>query len=483
MEPAFNPWTELPVGQNLMAFLRSIWLGREVFRVSVGPDWLRIHLVGPEKPGLVISSRPGGNLVFAVRGPWPRPLRQALPLAREHLLDQLLTGGRLTGLGFLPADRVVALRLTNETGQELTLLHQLFGSRGNTTLLDPKAKLLWARHQLPHALLANLPPPETWSTGVEEMPAAQAEIIFEQLFQTFQQKVVRDLIHTRRSALNRALATADRLLVNLARDLENAEQGEHYRRVAEALAGHLHTLVPGQSRAEIHDLRDGSPLSVELDPSLTPAANLESWFRKARKADKGRQVIAQNLADKTILQEARETARAELEELSTRSKNLDTLAEILQWDQRHASLLPSRSPGGGKRSKSSPEEPARPFRRYLIDGKWEAWVGRNNKENDQLTHRASHNRDIWLHAQGVAGSHVILRTGGKPEQVPPGVLAKAAALAALNSKAKHSALVPVIHTERRYVRKPRKSPPGLAVCLREKSIFVEPGVGSGVVPI
>ena len=134
---------------------------------------------------------------------------------------------------------------------------------------------------------------------------------------------------------------------------------------------------------------------------------------------------------------------------------------------------------GARPGRHGPEEPARPFRRYLIDGRWEAWVGRSNQENDELTHRASHVKDIWLHAQGVSGSHVILRTEGRPDQVPQKVIAKAAALAALHSKAKHSKLVPVIWTERRYVRKPRKAAPGTAVCLQEKSLFVEPGVGAG----
>jgi predicted ribosome quality control (RQC) complex YloA/Tae2 family protein len=64
--------------------------------------------------------------------------------------------------------------------------------------------------------------------------------------------------------------------------------------------------------------------------------------------------------------------------------------------------------------------------------------------------------------------------------VPRTVLEKAAALAALHSKARHSGLVPVVWTERRYVRKPRKAAPGTAVCLREKSLFVEPGVAPGV---
>ena len=85
-------------------------------------------------------------------------------------------------------------------------------------------------------------------------------------------------------------------------------------------------------------------------------------------------------------------------------------------------------------------------------------------------------------AQGVPGSHVILRTAGRPEQVPRTILEKAAALAALHSKARHSGLVPVIHTERRYVRKPRKAAAGTAVTLRDKSVFVEPGIAPGVEP-
>ena len=62
-------------------------------------------------------------------------------------------------------------------------------------------------------------------------------------------------------------------------------------------------------------------------------------------------------------------------------------------------------------------------------------------------------------------------------------MAQAAALAALHSKARHAGLVPVMHTERRYVRKPRKSPPGTATCLRYESVMVAPGVPAGAEPI
>ena len=103
-------------------------------------------------------------------------------------------------------------------------------------------------------------------------------------------------------------------------------------------------------------------------------------------------------------------------------------------------------------------------------------MGRNNAENDQLTHREADGRDLWFHAAGASGSHVILRTGGHRSGPPRSIVEAAAAIAAFHSKARHSGLVPVIYTEKRYVRKPRKGTPGLALCTREKTVFVKPEV-------
>ena len=240
----------------------------------------------------------------------------------------------------------------------------------------------------------------------------------------------------------------------------------------------------GESGLETADLRDGHPLSIELNPALSPSANMENWFRRARKAEKGRDIILARLEEALTHADQFALATQRLEEIaSSNCQELECLAALLDWHTAHAALLPATGAASSRRTGHAPEEPSRPFRRYQVDEKFEVWVGRNNKENDQLTHRASHSKDIWFHAQGVAGSHVILRTQGKPESIPKAVIEKAASLAALNSKAKHSSLVPVIYTERRYVRKPRKSPPGMATCLREKSIFVEPGILPGVRPI
>jgi len=139
----------------------------------------------------------------------------------------------------------------------------------------------------------------------------------------------------------------------------------------------------------------------------------------------------------------------------------------------------------------SPDEPARgPTeaaaeragihpRRFVLPEGWVVLVGRSNAENDILTHQAARPRDLWFHARGVAGSHVVLQRGDRKDNPSKTALDQAASIAAYYSKARTSRHAPVIHTEKRYVRKPRKAAPGLAVCLREKVLMVEPKLPAG----
>lgn len=117
-----------------------------------------------------------------------------------------------------------------------------------------------------------------------------------------------------------------------------------------------------------------------------------------------------------------------------------------------------------------------PFRRFVVEGGFEVWAGKSSESNDDLTLHHARPHDLWFHARGAGGSHVVLRTGtGKGE---PGKKAKeqAAAIAAYYSKMKNAGLVPVSMTERRYVRKPKGAKPGTVVIEREKVIFVKPSL-------
>ena len=124
-------------------------------------------------------------------------------------------------------------------------------------------------------------------------------------------------------------------------------------------------------------------------------------------------------------------------------------------------------------SPREPERPAEPYRRIDLGEGWFALVGRSSRDNDELTFKHAAPDDLWFHAQSVPGSHVILKSPG-PDQPPGHILERAASVAAHYSRSRHSGLVPVIYTRRKYVRKFRGSKPGQVRCEREKMIMVAP---------
>jgi predicted ribosome quality control (RQC) complex YloA/Tae2 family protein len=118
---------------------------------------------------------------------------------------------------------------------------------------------------------------------------------------------------------------------------------------------------------------------------------------------------------------------------------------------------------------------ARPRRYHTSDG-WSVWAGRNNRENDIVTHRLAAQNDLWFHAHGYAGSHVILRREGRKEEPSVRTVEEAAAVAAYWSKGRSANKVPVVYTLAKYVSKPRGGAAGLAVMKREKTLMVRPAL-------
>ena len=99
-------------------------------------------------------------------------------------------------------------------------------------------------------------------------------------------------------------------------------------------------------------------------------------------------------------------------------------------------------------------------------------VGRNNKQNDQLSLKFAEKSDIWLHTQGITGSHVIICTDGATP--PDKTIEEAAIIAAVNSKGKSSNLVPVDYCLARYVKKPSGAKPGKVIFTNYQTAFVKP---------
>ena len=129
----------------------------------------------------------------------------------------------------------------------------------------------------------------------------------------------------------------------------------------------------------------------------------------------------------------------------------------------------------GLRSKEDGKEEI-PFRVFVVDGGFEVWAGKNSANNDLLTLRYARPKDLWFHARGSGGSHVILRSGSAPGEPGKRARQQAASIAAYYSKMRNASLVPVTVTEKKYVRKPRGAPAGTVAVERESVLFAAPAL-------
>jgi len=126
--------------------------------------------------------------------------------------------------------------------------------------------------------------------------------------------------------------------------------------------------------------------------------------------------------------------------------------------------------------KKGKEDGSIKFKHYIIEGKYNVYVGKDSKNNDLLTTRFAKQNDYWFHARSVSGSHVILRVENIKEVIPKNVLKKTASLAAYHSKAKTAGIVPVAYTFKKYVVKKKNMPIGTVHLLKENVLLVKPEI-------
>ena len=266
--------------------------------------------------------------------------------------------------------------------------------------------------------------------------------------------------------LNRLLTNAvDRLSrkINLQKaDLKQCADREQLRIRGDLLQANLYRVPKGASAVTVENFYDehNAPLTIALNPAITPAMNAQRFYKAYNKAKTREIMLTEQIAKAS-------------DELNYLDSVRDTLSRCTSEAELSAVREELREQGYLKAQKGSKrkEKPLPPLEFKSSDG-YRILVGRNNVQNDTLTLRFAAKSDLWLHTKNIPGSHVIVLAEGRP--VSDTAVREAAAIAAAHSKARDSAQVPVDYTLVKFVSKPSGAKPGKVIYVNNKTVYVTP---------
>ena len=244
------------------------------------------------------------------------------------------------------------------------------------------------------------------------------------------------------------------------KSLAELPDSQSYREFGDAILINVHQIKRGQTSIQLQSYLDPEKtLSITLDPKLNPSQNADQYFKRAHKIEGARKELTSSIQQ--LSQE-----KEKIQSLITRLENSESYDEIKAIEAE----VPSEVFQQSLRSETNVRVP---YRRFYYNG-WEILVGKAAKDNDELTFKVASKMDFWLHAYQVSGSHVIVKNPQKKENLPEEILYHAAGIAAFFSKNKHSGVVPVNYTKRKYVWKRKAMAPGQVFINFEKTVIVEP---------
>ncbi|WP_305041582.1 Rqc2 family fibronectin-binding protein [Geoalkalibacter sp.] len=439
-------------------FIFRLWNGRDSLRLLVSPS--------PRFPRLYLTTQA-----------FPNP---GAPPRFAQLLRARLS--RLVRIEQVPEERIVHFHCTGPQGEAYLLALELLGRRSNLLLVDEQGTIvdLWERDKCENTLRDlrpgqpyGLPAPRQVQggqgrpmaeTGNAGSPSTVAESYYRQLLvdadEVGEQKQLLRLVERR---LTRVRGRLEKIRA----EQQALAATDRWRELGELLLANLYRIKRGQAEIQLEDYyqEPPRPISIELDPRLTPAENAERYFRRYKKGRRGAEHIARRLAET-----AEETAWLETVQHALRQAQEPVDVVMIRGELEEAGLLPSQ----GNLAKRAPVDPRSRLRSTLSPGGYRIFWGRNNRTNDYVSRELAEAADWWFHAKDLPGCHLVLKVWRKDEDVPEEDLLYAAALAAGYSRGAEAGKVEVMVTRAAEVRKPKGAPSGLVQVRSYRSVRVEP---------
>jgi predicted ribosome quality control (RQC) complex YloA/Tae2 family protein len=432
----------------------------------------------PEGMLLRFAGEPGGLMVSLNRDCpgvfWTRSVagRRTVRGLAQRLLPRI-QGAVVQTIRQPAPDRVLEIQMDGREGRR-SLWLEMTGRLGNLILTDSEGIILVVGRAvfagmsrvrrlevgLPY-VQPPLPPGWAVNRNLAEVGAPLPDSFNDRAERAYLERERELAIRRKRGELGAGvrgrLTRRQRLLERLQAELAEAGQGDQHRTDAEHLAAHLHLVRRGQAELVCERFDGEGPIRVGLDPARSPQENLDLLFKRARKAERSRDVLTRRTAE----------LRAELAALEHALKAVEAAGS---WE---ALLEVERElPPGAAEARPEDEERLPPgVAAFRSSDGLTILVGRTAQGNQSVTFALGRPRDLWLHARDYPGSHVVLRRIGKKEPPARSVL-EAAALAAHFSKAAGQLVVDVACCMRYQVRAPRGASPGKVQYSGEKTISV-----------
>ncbi|MBP3305485.1 MAG: NFACT family protein [Oscillospiraceae bacterium] len=247
------------------------------------------------------------------------------------------------------------------------------------------------------------------------------------------------------------------------KELEATYDRERLRQLGDIVTANLHRIRKGQTVLQAEDFYDEEMklIDVPLSPVLSPQQNAAKFYKDYARMKNAEKELTKQLG---LGENELQYLQSVLEEL----ERADSEAELEEIRQELQSGGYVRADTGKKRIKQGKLPP----QRFESTDGFPIFVGRNNRQNDELTFKSARKDDIWLHAQKVHGSHVIIACAGRP--VPDDTVTQAAQLAAFYAETRGGQNIAVDVTPVKQVKKPPNAKPGMVIYHTYRTVIVNP---------
>jgi len=266
-----------------------------------------------------------------------------------------------------------------------------------------------------------------------------------------------------RKTVSNALSRTVRKVAVQEKELTATYDRERLRQLGDIVTANLHRINRGQTTLTAEDFYDEEmrQIDIPLSALLSPQQNAAKFYKDYTRMKNAEKELTHQIE---LAQQEIQYLRSVLEELD-RALTESELEEIRRELQEVGYL---RADSGKKKMKQGKLPP---LRFESTDG-YPIYVGRNNRQNEELTFRLARKDDIWLHAQKVHGSHVIISCGGT--QPPDDTVTQAAQLAAYYAETAGGQNIPVDVTPVKQVKKPPNAKPGMVIYHTYRTVIVNP---------